>query len=357
MRLLLTLAFALAATPALAQSAIPVPTIIAESIDGYIRPAFAHLAEEAGTLAHDVAGLCATPADSGLAAARQQFGATALAYARAEFLRIGPLGSGDRMERLLFWPDRKGIALRQVQAALAEADPTAAAPETLRRKSVAMQGLVAVEYLLFGTGSDDLAAGAAYRCSYAAAATTLIAGLAGEIDAEWRDTGPAGIAARLTAPTPEADDYRTETEVLEKLAATLIHGTETIRDQRVMPVLGAAQGGPKPRSALFWRSGLTVPALAANFAGLHDFFVAAGFPEAMAGPNEWVSNGALFEFQNAARAAALITAPIEQAVADAAQLQALKYMVIITGSLDTLLGDNLAAALGLSVGFSALDGD
>jgi uncharacterized protein len=38
-------------------------------------------------------------------------------------------------------------------------------------------------------------------------------------------------------------------------------------------------------------------------------------------------------------------------------LQALKYLVIITGSLDTLLGQNLAAALGLSVGFSTLDGD
>lgn len=357
MRLLLALAFALATTPALAQSAIPVQSIITAGIDGYIRPAFAQLAVEAGALERDVAGLCAAPDGAGLDEARDRFRSTVLAYARAEFLRIGPLGSGDRMERLLFWPDRKGIALRQVQAALADTDPTAAAPETLRKKSVAMQGLVAVEYLLFGTGSDDLAAGAAYRCSYAAAATALIAGLAGEIDAEWRDTGPAGIAARLLAPTPAADDFRTETEVLEKLAATLIHGTETIRDQRIMPVLGAAQGGPKPRSALFWRSGLAVPALAANFAGLHDFFVASRFPEAMAGPNEWVSNGALFEFQNAARAAALITDPIEQAVADPAQVQALRYMVIITGSLDTLLGDNLAAALGLSVGFSALDGD
>jgi predicted lipoprotein len=48
---------------------------------------------------------------------------------------------------------------------------------------------------------------------------------------------------------------------------------------------------------------------------------------------------------------------MEQAVADKVQLDALKYMSIITGSLDHLLGDNLAAALGLSVGFSALDGD
>jgi predicted lipoprotein len=48
---------------------------------------------------------------------------------------------------------------------------------------------------------------------------------------------------------------------------------------------------------------------------------------------------------------------MEQAVADQRQLQALKYLVVVTKSLDTLLGQNLAAALGLSVGFSTLDGD
>ncbi len=35
----------------------------------------------------------------------------------------------------------------------------------------------------------------------------------------------------MLSPQPTYDDFRTETEVLEKLAATLIHGTETIRDQ------------------------------------------------------------------------------------------------------------------------------
>ena len=73
--------------------------------------------------------------------------------------------------------------------------------------------------------------------------------------------------------------------------------------------------------------------------------------------NGWVANGAVFEFENAARAAADITDPIDKAVTVPEELRALKYMVIITGSLDTLLGDNLAAALGLSVGFSQLDGD
>jgi predicted lipoprotein len=357
MRLVLAALLAGLAVPAFAQSVIPNREIVEGAVDGYIRPAFAAFAAETDALQQDVAALCAAPSADALAAAQDGFRATVVAFSRIEFVRIGPLRVGDRYERLLFWPDRKGIALRQVQGALAEEDPTAASPETLKEKSVAMQGLVGLEYLLFGTGSTDLAAGAEYRCNYASASSSLIAGLADTLSAEWHDDSPSGPKAALTDPKPDAEEYRTELEAQERLASTLIHGTETIRDQRIMPILGTAQGSPQPRSALFWRSNMTVPALAANFDGLHDFFLAARYPEAVGVQNAWVANGAIFEFENAARAAAAITDPIETAVTDPEQFDALKYMSIITGSLDHLLGENLAAMLGLAVGFSALDGD
>jgi predicted lipoprotein len=358
MRLLLAAAFTALASVALAQSAIPNRDIVEGAIDGFIRPGFAQFARQAATLDERVGLLCDTPSSGALSVARTQFDATVLDFSRVEFVRIGPLGVGDRLERLLFWPDRKGIALRQVQGALAEEDATATDPATLEGKSVAMQGLVALEYLLFGTGSEALHdASGTYRCAYARASVALIRGLADTISAEWNDTTPAGAAEALLNPKPEADDYRTETEVQEKLAATLIHGTEAIRDQRITPILGEAAGSPKPKSALFWRSNMTVPALTANFAGMHGFFVAAKYPEAIGSENAWIANGATFEFQNAARAAWAIMSPMEEAVADPHQLQALKYLVAVTKSLDTLLGQNLAAALGLSVGFSTPDGD
>ncbi len=354
MRLLLAaVALAAFASPAAAQSAIPAHDIITGAIDTYIRPSFHRLAQETAGLEAGVATLCAAPSTEALDEARDRFRATVLAFSRVEFVRVGPLSRFDRLERLLFWPDRKGIALRQVQQALATEDETAADPATLTGKSVAMQGLAAVEYLLFGTGAEALAAGDDYRCRYAGASTTLIAGLAATLDAEWAD--PAGQSDHMLAPQPTYDDFRTELEVLEKLAATLIHGTETIRDQRLTPIL--AGKAPNPRAALFWRSDMTAPALAANFAGLHDYFVAARYPEAVGGANAWVANGAVFEFENAVRAAELIVDPMAEAVGDPEQLQALRYMVIITGSLDSILGQNLAAALGLAVGFSALDGD
>lgn len=356
MRLLLAAAFALAAVPAFAASAVPTKDLISAAITDFIRPGFAALATETGALKTDVAALCATPDDAALATSRDQFKAVVKSYSRVEFVHIGPLGVGDRLERMLFWPDRKGIALRQVQQALAANDETAAKPETLAVKSIAMQGLGALEYLLFGTDSEQLATSdGAHRCSYAQSIATLLADLTATMSAEWND--PAGVTEALLNPKANAADYRTETEVLEKLAATLVHGTETIRDQRVLPILGASTGEPKPKSALFWRSDMTAPSLASNFQGLSDFFAAAGFPAAMGPDNAWVVTGTDFEFANARRAAGLITSPMEEAVADPKQLKALEYLVIVTKSLDTLVGENLAAALGLSVGFSALDGD
>jgi uncharacterized protein len=358
MRVFVFAALIALSVPALAESAIPGVEIVQGAVEGYIRPEFRKFAADAKMLQTSVAALCAKPSAEALDEVRDEFRTTVLQFARVEFVRLGPLQIGDRLERLLFWPDTKGIALRQVQAALATQDATAASPETLQGKSVAMQGLVALEYLLFGTGAADLESDAgSYRCNYAAAIVTLIDGLAMTIDAEWQDGSPDGAVTHMLSPKPDADDYRSEREVLDKLAATLIHGTETIRDQRITPIVGEATGAPRPKSALFWRSGMTVPALKANFEGLRDFFVAARFPDAVKNTASWIASGALFEFEGAIEAASKIRDPIDVAVADDAQFKELRYLAIVTHSLDTLLGENLPGVLGLTTGFSLLDGD
>ncbi|MDO8360928.1 MAG: imelysin family protein [Devosia sp.] len=358
MRLLLAVVVALVAAPAVADSVVPGEVVIKGAIEGYVRPNFGQFADEASELKADVVGLCASPSSAALTRTQSQFQSTVTAFSRIEFVRLGPLGIADRLERLLFWPDSKGIALKQVQAALAAKDATAAETGSLQKKSVAMQGLGALEYLLFGTGNEDLGSSeGAYRCSYAGAISTLVDGLAATLDAEWQDNGPDGPAAHMLDPQPDAQDYRSQTEVLEKLAGTLINGTETIRDQRLKPVIGEGGGKPKPKSALFWRSGMTVPALAANFGGLRDFFVAAKYLEALGTTNSWVASSVMFELDNAVRAATALVDPIDKVVGDPVLFAAFKSLVTVTGSLDSLLGTNLATALGLSVGFSQLDGD
>lgn len=355
-RLFAAALFATLALPAFAQEPVTPQQVVELAITEVFRPAFAQFAEEAGSLQTNVAALCDTPSTDTLTTAQNQFRSTVTAWSRIELYRFGPLMQDNRTDAILFWPDRKGIALRQVQGALADQDPTATSATTLEGKSVAMQGLGALEFLLFGTDYETLGSVAgAYRCSYAEAIAGLISQRAMAMSTEWAD--PAGISQRLLQPTEADPDYRSTREVLEVLVGTLAHGTEAIRDQRLLPFLGRDDAAPKPKSALFWRSGMTLPSISANFDGLEALVEGSRIGEASGEDNAWVANSAAFELGNVARAVGLVTEPVEAALADPSQKQALDYLVIITQSLDTVFGESLSAALGLSVGFSSLDGD
>src|SRR4051812_23808290 len=118
-------AFAVLTSPALAQGIVPFHDMTMGAIDDFARPKFAAFAATTAKLHTDVVSLCTTPSDTALATAQQSFKDAVVAYSTIEFVRMGPLNVDDRVERLLFWPDSKGIALKQVQAAIGTKDPTA----------------------------------------------------------------------------------------------------------------------------------------------------------------------------------------------------------------------------------------
>ena len=137
-----------------------------------------------------------------------------VAYSRVEFVRLGPLGVGDRAERLLFWPDTKGIALRQVQAALArQGSDRRRSGDARKARASRCRGWARSSSCCSAPAARRLAtADGAYRCSYAAAITTLIAELAH--DARHRVAGHVrrpGRPPHMLDPKPDAQDYRTPT--------------------------------------------------------------------------------------------------------------------------------------------------
>ncbi|MGO4839787.1 imelysin family protein, partial [Rhizobiaceae sp. 2RAB30] len=159
--------------------------IIGKSVDGFVKPAYAAFHGATNGLKSSLATLCATPTSANLDAARAAFRTTTDAWSRVEIIRIGPITEENRLERVLYWPDRKGIGLKQVQAVLAEQDATATDASTLAGKSVAMQGLGALEFVLFGTDSDKLAAGDQFRCAYGSAISGNLDDISGKVQTGW----------------------------------------------------------------------------------------------------------------------------------------------------------------------------
>lgn len=324
-------------------------------VAGFIRPAFERFAEQAELGAIAVADLCAEPAQRRLDSAREAFRDSVLAFARVEFLRTGPLIADNRLERLLFWPDRRGIALRQVQGAIGGADETVLDPAILPGKSVALQGFTALEYLLFGAGSDALAEpGDAHRCGFAAAVAENIHAVALQLDAEWKD--PDGFAAAWSRPGPDNATFRNAEEVVGELLSMPSEAFEIIRDQRLKPVLPEDRA-PKPKQALFWRSGASIAFVSAGFEALRTYFEVAGIADLLPEGEEWQAKSIEFEFDNAERTLDRLRMPIAEILSDEDRTADLNYVVILTQSLQNLFGQQLTATLGLSVGFSSLDGD
>ncbi|GAA2883277.1 hypothetical protein GGQ99_002970 [Aminobacter niigataensis] len=355
-RIVLAASLALFVALPAAQSNEASDKVISGAIEGFIRPAYGKLVEASTTLGRSMATLCAAPSDGNLDAARAQFSATTATWSQIEIIRFGPITEQNRLERILFWPDRKGTGLKQVQAALADKDETATDAARLAQKSVAMQGLGALEFVLFGTGADDLTgAEGAYRCAYGKAISGNIGSIASEVDAAWRDD--KGFAAQWKHPGAENPLYRDATEAVTELLEVYVNGLELVRDVRVNGFLGEEAKADKPKQALYWRSQGTAASLGGNISGMKALFDASQFGSLLSDDSRWVAQSIEFEFANAQNAVAAVSGPIDAALADTEMRSKLGYFGVVTSSLSELFGTRLAGALGLTAGFSSLDGD
>lgn len=324
----------------------------------YITNGYAQLGQETELLASNMQGLCADRSQPALAGARQQFGSVVRAWSMIESVRFGPVLKDNRLERILFYPDRQGIGLRQVQKILGTRDQRAIHLDSLQKKSVAVQGLVAMEFVLFGTGADvDLSAkGDGFRCAYGLAVSQALRAVSREVLADWEAEG--GIADHMAGPQATFEDYRTEDEVLRELLGIFVHSMELVRDTRLQQLVGSDARPGSARTALYKRAELTIESAAANIEGLRNALLLSGIADKLAETDRWAAGALDFEMQNFVRTAGEIAdMPIAQAVQDQEAYGKLKYLMILTASIQRILVDQLAASLGLSAGFSSLDGD
>ena len=339
-----------------ASAAVKASDVIGRTIDGFVRPAYAALDEHAESLTEAMHQLCDAPTEQNLEAARSEFSGTVEAWSVAEIIGFGPVKENNRLERMLYWPDRKSIGLRQVQATLASKDPTSTDPAQLAGKSVAMQGLGALEYVLYGDGAETLAKkDDPYRCVYGAAVASNIETIAGEVRDAWQK--PDGFASLWANPGPKNPLYRDGTEAVTELVGVFINELDMIRDVRLKGFLGAKPDVDKPKQAIYWRSQNTAASLAGNLSGIDQLFQASKLGDALPVDAQWMAQSIHIQLTNGVATAKSVTGPIDKALADPALRDKLEHFALITSSLSTLIGTRMTAEFGLTAGFSSLDGD
>jgi predicted lipoprotein len=330
--------------------------VIQPAIDGFVRPAYAALHDAASTMAAGMQALCSAPSPTSLDAAREKFSRLVGAWSQVEMIRFGPVSEGNRLERMLFWPDRKGTGLRQVQAALADKDESVTDPSRLAEKSVAMQGLGALEFLLHGTGAETLATkDDPYRCLYGRSVAANIETMSADIATAWESTD--GFASVWIHPGPDNPLYRDGDEAVTELMGVFINGLEMVRDVRLKGFFGKSTDTDKPKQAIYWRSGQTAASLAGNLTGMDRLFAASHIGAALSPEARWMAESAHIQFVNGAADAGSITGPVDAALSDPGSRAKLEHFALVTSTLSELIGTRMTAEFGLTAGFSSLDGD
>jgi predicted lipoprotein len=327
-------------------------------IEAHIRPGASAFAEAASILPAAIEALCTSPSERLLTVAQERFASAALALARIDHLRFGALREKSRLERLVLYPDPKGLVRRQVEKALASADSELHSAETLYGKSIALQGFSALELLLYGTDAEKLIASDAagrFRCDYARAIATNIARIAQDVDNDWRD--PTGYAALMLTPGPENPAYLNAGEVTLEVIKSFLDGIVHVREVKLAAPLGMIAPDKAPTMGLFERSGLTLRYLAANLEGLVHLYRKGGLQSLGMAADSVLAVEVEKEIEAARQAANSVRMPIAEARQKPSEKRKLVAMGFPLRNAHGLAIEVLGAATGLSLGFRAGDGD
>ena len=353
-------AFAIAASPMSADAAFApdatIEPVMQRAVDDVIVPGYKAFDGSAHAMAASMNRLCNENSPAAYDAAMQAFTRAVADWSHIEVLRDGPALDENRFERILFFPDAKGLALKQVQALLAKKDETEISGSSMKGKSVAIQGLTALEFVLAGNGKEELSGGADnFRCHAGRAIAANVATIAGELATLW--SAPDGVARNWKAFGPDNPVYRNGDEALIALLGTLVRGIETINEKRVTIFYPTDGTTPNPKKALYWRSGLTMSSVADNLEGLRDIWDKSGMQSIIKGDASAITTNINFEFKTAIETARKLAEPPEKLVSDERQRSRIEFLQLTLADLQARLNNDYGRAMGLSAGFTFSDGD
>ncbi|MDK4740839.1 imelysin family protein [Rhizobium sp. CNPSo 3464] len=360
-----SLLLSLAALPASAQDATAngaglneaaVPAVLQKAVDDVIRPGYRAMHDSASKLTTAMKALCTDPSAASLANAQSAFGDTIKSWSRIEIVQTGPIIEKNRFEHILFYPDRKGVGLKQVQALIAKADEHDTTVEAVAGKSVALMSLTALEYVLYGNGSSVLSTEKqGFRCRYGAAVAGNIENTAKDIADEWDD--PNGVQKSWKFPGKTSNDFMDNKEAVTALLGILVHGAANVRDQRLETFYKGDQVAARPKMAIYWRSANTWTSLSGNIEGLKTLWEKADMASLLPSDKPAVAakiDGLLNEL---ATTATTINPDIEAAIGNDAERAKIDKLLSVSRDLATSFSDEYGGAIGLSAGFSFADGD
>ncbi len=351
----------LTASPLSAHAASPEDdgAMTAALFSAYVIPSIDRLNGQLAALSDKTTALCDASSETTKTEFRNAFTDAVKAFAHVSFLRFGAMTHNNRLERLAFLPDARGVVRRQVTKIRAAQEPSVLDPNALRKKSVALQGLTALEQIAFSADGEltlgDKSGQHDFLCGYARALTQRLVETSAE--ALKSERAKDGQTALLLAPGADNPLVRTPREATEYVFNMLVTGVSTLRDQVLERAL--EEGTPSARATRipFARSHNGLTFVSASLDGLQSAFGAGQFAAYVPENYAWIGPSIDFEFSNAAKALKKAPFPAAKALAEPQGRKTLEYVEIVLKGLRETIAGELAGALELKGGFNSLDGD
>ncbi|MGE6791308.1 hypothetical protein SAMN05216206_0759 [Pseudomonas guineae] len=321
--------------------------------DGVILPIYSAWNEADRQLAVSAQAFCAD--QQNLAEARQAFATAQSAWAAVQPVLLGPLAEGNRAWQVQFWPDKKNLVARQVEALLNKKSVLSAAD--LEKSSVVVQGLTAYEYLLFDATLDlSNTEQKARYCPLLVAIGEHQQDLAADVLASWQSDD--GMAAQLkTFPNAR---YAEAPEAVAELLRTQVSAIDGLKKKLGTPMGRQSKGQPQPYQAEAWRSKASLTNLAASLASAERIWLGAeqnGIQALLSADQAELKQRINAAFSDTRQRLAAAPRPLGELLGDEAGRAELNALYDSLNTLHRLHEADLAKTLGIQLGFNAHDGD
>lgn len=353
---LVLLSTALAAcTPKSAVSPAEVPSNAADTL---ILPWHQAFVRDTQALGQSLERLCQNPtAAVELEASRESWRRAMLSWQVLQVVNFGPVQEGNQAWRVQFWPDTHNRVGQKVEALLADESPLDAA--SLAQGNVLVQGLSALEYVLF----DPSRAGPEQFdnprvCLFMQAAASNTQTVAEQLLLGW---SAEGGDYRHTFLVPSASNlvFQDTDDVLSAVVSAVVTSIEKIKNKELGDSFGGRPGSGRanPYRLEFWRSGLSLQAMRTELTANEQLFRASVQPVLAARGHGELAGRIATAFQDSHAQLAALPEPLFTRLPDEETLPQFQATWDSLGRLLPLLKRELPESLQLQLGFNSNDGD
>ena len=237
--------------------------------DELVIPGYQNMAANSVDLVNAAANFCTEISAEGLDSFKAAYHHSMADWQLIQHIQFGPITYFNWNYRLQYWPDERGTGARQLDALIGSGDESVLGSDSFARQSVGVQGLPALERILFDDNAIENFQGNPYLCLVSQTIVRNINEISSGVTQRWTDE------YRAVVLDPVASGFYENAEDLSiDFLKALQEAIAKIRDLKLAPVLGDSFASSRNREAESWRSGRSLANIKINLLALQPLFLA-----------------------------------------------------------------------------------